>query len=106
MLLYHEIGGGPPRLEAAESVALLHAAGVLFEDLANRRAHRKLPVAGIPDPSACSVELGPAFVGAAELSEPVRTVEHDMRHAAGGLDILYKRGFAPEAAGLQVGGAG
>ncbi len=52
------------RQEPAELVAVAHAAGVLLQDLAHRRAHRQLPQAGPLHPAAGAVELRAAVLAA------------------------------------------
>ena len=51
-----------------ETQAVPHAAGVFFENFADRRAHRQFPQARVLHPAARAVQLGAAFAGAAQPS--------------------------------------
>ena len=50
----------PPGSTAAQFVAVLHAAGMFFENFAQGRAHRQFPERRAADPPAHAVNLGSA----------------------------------------------
>ncbi len=55
----------PPGSKPRKRQPVAHAAGVLFEDLAHRRAHRQLPQPGLLHLAAHAVELGAAVLACA-----------------------------------------
>ena len=62
VLFDEKVRRGAAGQEAAELVAVLHAAGVLFQQLTHRRAHGQLPAAGRLHPAADAVELRAAVL--------------------------------------------
>src|SRR5262245_16283828 len=66
-LLREEFRRCPSRNHAAETITFAHAPSVVFNDLAQRRAHRKLPPSGPTHPTTCSKNFRPSLLGSAEL---------------------------------------
>ena len=56
-----KIGRGAARQQPAKLVSVAHAAGVLFQNLAQGGAHRQFPQARVLHPSAGAVQLGAAI---------------------------------------------
>ncbi len=93
----HKLGRGAARNQRAKLITIAHAARMLFQNFADRRAHRQLPGPRLLDPAAHPVDLGAAVFGAAQLPEPVGPVLYDVGNVADGLDVIDNSGFAPEA---------
>ena len=79
MLLDEELGRGAARQKGAKRVAIAHAAGVLLENLADRRAHRQLPRARVLHPAAGAVDLGAAVFAVRQSAEPLGAAIDDVR---------------------------
>src|SRR5690606_39483562 len=96
MLLDEKVRRRAAGQQTAEAQAVAHAARVLLEQLANRRAHRQLPRARPLHLAARAVKLRARVARAAQTFEPIGSAVHDVRHVAKRLDVVHDRRFAPQ----------
>src|SRR5690606_8932331 len=96
MLLDEKVRRCAAGQERAEAITFAHAAGMLLEQLADRRAHRQLPETGAVYLAARSVELRARVGREPERSEPLRAVVDDVRNVAECLDVVHDRRLAPQ----------
>ena len=91
----HRRSAGNDRLERP---AVAHAAGVAFDQLAQRDVHRRFVDAGPLHVAADAVQLRPAVLLRPERREPLGAVRDDQRHVAQRLDVVDRgRAVAVEA---------
>ena len=97
VLGHQEIGRCAAGQPALELESVLHAAGMLLENLARGDAERQFPEPRTLDAAAHAIELGARILALAlrQPVEPVGAAQHDVRHVAQRLDIVDHGGLAP-----------
>ena len=103
VLAGEEICGTAPGQEALQRIAVLHAAGILFNDLSHRGSHWQLPAARVFYPTTDPVHLGTCVLGQAQRLEPVSATFNDVVHVAQGFYIVDDGGTTPQTAYLGEG---
>src|SRR5262245_7275094 len=87
---------GAARDHRLQLPAVRDAAGVLVDDLAQRRAHGQLVDAGPHDVARDAVQLGAGALLRSDAAEPSRPAQYDVRHAREGLDVVHDGGTVEE----------
>ena len=108
MLRQQEAGARAARLPGFQAIAALHAAGVIFKQLAGGDAKGQLPDPGVVHLAGEAHQLG-AVIFRARQRQPVipgDPVADNGGDVAEGLDVVDAGGFAPDAGNGGEGGFG